>query len=717
MNLSPDMTPVFASAFDSRRCLIKCVALGACLLAAISAQAADIPGFDKRVNLAAREQPVGRFVEELLGQVGVPAQVDDAVRGTVNGDFSGPASGIFSDIASSFKLMMYYDGAMAWVYPTRQVVRELVPIPASASQAVMKSADSLGMIDARNQIEPSDVGLMVTGTSRFVEQVQELVKAVDQRAAAPSKPSAPAAEPDQPEAVMRVFKLRYAWAGDVSIAVGDQHVQVPGVATVLRQLIEPGAVRGVMQAVKQPQDGSLDGLRGEGLAASTSPVLPAVNYTDNGSTSSTRIVADTLGNAVIVRDRADRMDEYAELIEALDVEPEMIEIEATIIDLNTDRLRDLGINWRIQTDDGEALFGEGTGSDLDLVPGGDIASQGQGGIVSLVLGNSTRFLSRIRALEDEGAARVVSKPHVMTLSNVEAMLNTTSTFFVRVEGNEEVDLFDVSVGTTLRVTPHVFESADGARIRLRVNVQDGSTSDRTVDQIPIVERSTINTQALINEGESLLIGGLVREFDTNRVSKVPLLGNIPVVGALFRNNSQASQRVERMFLITPRVNLRSRQGLRYSVPVTSGVESEIIRSAPSRMDRTLAGIASRDDTWPLRPELPPAGANPQLVADSQLRPGDLPPIPARQVAPQAAPVPEAAPAPGTPMPSDSGQQPDAPRHPAPELAPLNDGWQEVASPMAPAQAIPVQRPIVQPVRPQVAVGGAASADEWQEVSQ
>ena len=440
--------------------------------------------------------------------------------------------------------------------------------------------------------------------------------------------------------------------------------------------------------------------------ATTAP-LPVPNADDDGSTADTRIVADTLNNAVVIRDRADRMAGYEELIAALDVEPEMIEIEATIIDLDTNRLRELGVNWRVQGDDGEILVGEGTAADRELVEGGDIAGRGQGGIVSLVLGDETRFLSRIRALETQGAARVVSKPHVMTLSNVEALLDTTSTFFVRVEGEEEVDLFDVSVGTTLRVTPHVFEGEEGARIRLRVNIEDGSTTDRSVDRIPIIERSTINTQALVNQGESLLIGGLVREFEGNGVSKVPVLGSIPVLGALFRNTTQSSDRIERMFLISPRVNLRATQGPRYSVPLSSGTEGDIIRSAPSRTDAARAAIASRDDLWPIEPTLPPLGGEATLTRADARRAPDAPP-PAEPVVPRERTLRERI---GLEEPDRTrgGRTPDARALPAPGWS---DGWQEVGA--EPLDAAPeAASPVALEERAEREV--PPSPDEWQEV--
>lgn len=133
----------------------------------------------------------------------------------------------------------------------------------------------------------------------------------------------------------------------------------------------------------------------------------------------------------------------------------------------------------------------------------------------------------------------MSSPQVVTLSNVEALFDNSQTFFVRVAGRNEVDLFNVSAGTQLRVTPHVFRDAAQTRIKLLVNVEDGNISNRQVDQIPVVERSTVNTQALIAEGESLLIGGMIREI-TNGVDKVPGLGHVPVLGAAFRNKTSAT---------------------------------------------------------------------------------------------------------------------------------------------------------------------------------
>ncbi len=270
-----------------------------------------------------------------------------------------------------------------------------------------------------------------------------------------------------------------------------------------------------------------------------------------------RVESDPRLNAVIVRDVPSRMAVYEELINALDVEPQLLEIEATIIDINTDRLRELGINWRWSRSRGSLLFGNGTDSDLLLNPLAsvlDITPVANGLSFSGILGGRNDFVARISALQEQGAAKVVTNPQVVTLSNVEAVFETSNTFYVRVAGRDEVDLFNVSAGTTLRVTPHVFKDNNEVRIKLLVNIEDGALTNNRVDTLPVVSRSALSTQALIFEGESLLVGGLVRQSNGDQVTKVPLLGDIPLLGALFRTTKKNDERIERMFLIQPRLS-------------------------------------------------------------------------------------------------------------------------------------------------------------------
>lgn len=531
---------------------------------------APIPNTAKKVKLKALEQPINIFLQDLFGQLDLPVLVSPSVTGNVNASFDDSARNVLKKISRAFGVVPYYDGAVVHIYASVDVTSKIYPIDTYVAKRVIRNSDELRLTDVHNSLLQTQDGNMVAkGTRRFIEQIDELVTAARRTHSA------------EPLLSFRVFYLRYAWAQDVTVTFGGRQIKVPGVASILRSLLLSSS-QGGMKASAQDRllRPAVAGLKGDGLSSwggatkkltfsqesisssqtsqNTTLGFPAFETNETlvsqGDSNQVRIEADTRLNAIIVRDTPERMFHYEQLIDALDVEPQSLEIEATIIDVNTDKLRELGINWRWSNKDDEVLFGRGDESDIRLRPNAVITPSGRGGFASLVLGeNDRKFVARINALEAEGAARIVSSPQLLTLSNVEAIFETSSTFYVRIAGNEEVDLYNVSTGTSLRVTPHVFKDDDQVRIKLLVTVEDGNLTTQQVDEIPIVERSAINTQALINAGESLLIGGMVRETKTEGIDKVPLLGDIPLIGNLFKSRSKGGERMERMFLISPRL--------------------------------------------------------------------------------------------------------------------------------------------------------------------
>lgn len=565
-----------------RRCLLCWVLLSACSSAAL---AAPIPFADREVQLTAREQPIADFMQDLFGRIDVPVVVSASVKGAVNGSFAGPAERTFRSVARAFNIVEYYDGNVLYLYTPADLVTRTLPVAPSLAAKVASTVAELRLADARNSLRTTREGtLIASGTRRFIEQVEELTRAqaVSERTGTPQG--------------FKVFYLRYAWAQDVNINFGGRQVALPGVASIVRALMTSNAKSQVsVTTYETPAPGTVPGIRGQrslrgqgtlggpgaDAGAPSAPVLAAMGTQPPGRSdaagsaggsgaafpqqplvvaadpSQVRVEADARLNAVVVRDAPDRLPLYEQLIAALDIEPQALEIEATIIDLNTDRLRELGINWRFTRGDTSLLFGRGNGSDLALRPNvspADVTPSGVGGFISAVLNGPNEFIARINLLQQQGAARIVSSPQVMTLSNVEAVFENSSTFYVRVAGRDEVDLFNVSAGTTLRVTPHVFKDNGQVRIKMLVNIDDGSLSARTVDTLPVVNRSSVNTQALIFEGESLLVGGIVRESNSSDETKVPFFGDIPIIGALFRNKATNTGRVERLFLIQPRLS-------------------------------------------------------------------------------------------------------------------------------------------------------------------
>ena len=563
-----------------RKLLAGCL-LGSALVAG-PALAAPLPLEGRQVDMTAREQPIASFLQDFFGTLDVPVSVSASAKGAVNGVFRGPADRVLGNVLRSFGLMAYYDGSVVHIYTPGEVTTRTFAMPAGGASAVISTAREMQLTDPRNVLRVSqNGGLIASGNRRFVEMVGELVSGQQSQSTA----LAPLG--------FKVYYLRYAWAHDVTAQFGGGTTVIPGVATILRSLLT--SQRGGAAPLTQFRSGGEQSLRDQGLrqrglqgqqgtlgARGANPMMPTADTVqqawgnrpggvelavvdarmldglrDTPGTTQARVEADTRLNAVIVRDTPDRLPYYDELIKSLDVEPQALEIESTIIDLSTDKLRKLGVNWRLNDDRASFLFGNGTGSDGRLVSGmpvQDITPFGEGGFMSLVLGGRNNFIARIHALQNQGVARVVSSPQIMTLSNVEALFDHTRSFYVRVAGRDEVDLFKVSAGTTLRVTPHVFQEGQDVRIKLLVQIEDGQIlPQEQVDAIPVVERSSLNTQALIVAGESLLIGGMVRERTTEGVTKVPLLGDIPLLGHLFKTNTDVAERVERLFLISPRL--------------------------------------------------------------------------------------------------------------------------------------------------------------------
>ena len=251
----------------------------------------------------------------------------------------------------------------------------------------------------------------------------------------------------------------------------------------------------------------------------------------------------------------------------MDVRPRLVEIEFTIMDISSDTLDSLGIDWRLHTAHLDVQTGRGNRpaqtwggatSESDatsgLTPSG-LSTTPLGSVFSAAIGHDLRnyLLARVNALAQKGNAQFVARPKVLTLDNNEAVLENMSEFFVRINGFQDASLFSVSTGTAVRVTPLIIDEKTGRSVMLSINIDDGDVSSISVDQIPIVRRRNVNTQALIDEGQSLLIAGYSSEEKTNVTSGVPLLSDIPGIGRLFKYSDKKQVNMERFYLLTPRL--------------------------------------------------------------------------------------------------------------------------------------------------------------------
>jgi type III secretion protein C len=260
--------------------------------------------------------------------------------------------------------------------------------------------------------------------------------------------------------------------------------------------------------------------------------------------------ADEATNSIIVRGRSERLSQYEALIGKLDVAQDLIEIEATIIDVSSDEFESLGIEWDFTGSRSRLTVSPGQSGG----PGASTASALGGTNITTLLSNAGRqLLTRIRALEGSGKARIVSRPKVLGAANRTATMIDKRVASVRVSGNLDANLFTVEAGTTLQVQPQIVNHPDRRDVRLTLYIQDGNFEGTVVDEVPIIKRTEITSDMSIPEGDSLLIGGISTESDVYGRSGVWGLGRLPLIGALFRNTERSKFRSERLFLLTPKI--------------------------------------------------------------------------------------------------------------------------------------------------------------------
>ena len=551
-------------------------ALALCLPA--TAIPAEPPFSGQSVSISARGQNVRDFVADLFSEAGLRAKVSTKVKGQVQGVFRGSPAKIWSTISQAYGLVAYYDGSIVRIYSNEEVTSR--SIATYASERVARQVRTMGLSDKVNTARAGDGLILATGVPAFLDRVEGMahqLRAEVDTAPAPMAPVAAAvvetpgytggmaspllraplarasvrsevirpAEGRSPFEV-RIFFLKYRDAADREVRSADRLTVIPGVATLLQEQMGDGRQVGNVSSAAA-NEYSISGLRG--LADRGPGGLREYRDLDTDEEGHAeydldgpRISADPTVNAVIVRDRPETMDVYQNMIANLDIEPLMVETQVTIMELNVSRLKELGLDFGFGIQGLGLLFGGGP----NLGPGGIT-----GGFIS---GNGEIFLARIKALEERGAIRVVTRPVLSTANNQVATFDITAQQVVRLQAERAVDALSLNYGLAMRIRPAAIEDGGEMRIRMQVEISDTSLNGNEVDGVPTAAGPRIATQMIVRHGESVMLAGMTRtsSYDTKR--KTPVLGDIPLLGQAFRKRRKGEDHIERLFLLTPRVS-------------------------------------------------------------------------------------------------------------------------------------------------------------------
>lgn len=292
-----------------------------------------------------------------------------------------------------------------------------------------------------------------------------------------------------------------------------------------------------------------------------------------------KVAHDERTNVLIVEDIRDNLDQAERLVRTLDTQTPQVLIEARMVEGTTKFSRTLGIQW------GGGLFfsqrgGNPTGlvfpSNLGLAGGADNADQLSGtptaGVpfppnfavnlpaqnvnsgVGLNLGSIGNFgflNARLSAAESSGQAKVISAPRVTTLNNKRARITQGVDITIPVVTANTMTVQVIHAALTLDVTPHV--TADGS-ILMALNIQNDvpDFTQRTID-VPAVQTKQAETEMLVNDGDTAVIGGIYTRNQGESTDQTPFLGSIPILCWLFKSYTETDDRSEMLVFITPRI--------------------------------------------------------------------------------------------------------------------------------------------------------------------
>ncbi len=277
-----------------------------------------------------------------------------------------------------------------------------------------------------------------------------------------------------------------------------------------------------------------------------------------------KLSVDGRTNMVIMTDTAEKVRQAREIVQRLDkVTPQVI-IEARIVEASSTFSREIGIEWTmdsgIPNNDPRAGIGPQRGYDAlggtwayDTAVNLPVPDTGTIGFqFKRIFGTPLTIDAQLGAMESQGEGKVVSAPKVMTLDNKKATIKQGREVpYAVVDDNGKANVEFKKVDLLLEVTPHV---TPDSRISLRVFITKNEIAEFSlVDRVPSLATKEAETELLVNDGETIVIGGILQTTDQDKVAGVPGLYKIPVLSWLFKWDKKESRKEELLIFLTPRI--------------------------------------------------------------------------------------------------------------------------------------------------------------------
>ena len=278
------------------------------------------------------------------------------------------------------------------------------------------------------------------------------------------------------------------------------------------------------------------------------------------------VTVDDRTNSIIAYQTQDKLDELRRIVAQLDIPVRQVMIEARIVEANVDYDKELGVrwggstnlqgdkNWTVYGNDDRGDEGGGTGDDQGPnVPFVDLGSAGRTSGIGIGFVTDNVLLDlELSAMEKTGNGEVISQPKVVTSDKETAkILKGTEVPYEESSSSGATTIAFKEAALSLEVTPQI---TPDNRIIMEVKVnKDEPDYQNALNNVPPIRKNEVNAKVLVNDGETIVIGGVFSNEQSKAVDKVPLLGDMPFVGRLFRRDVVKDTKNELLVFITPRI--------------------------------------------------------------------------------------------------------------------------------------------------------------------
>jgi type IV pilus assembly protein PilQ len=291
------------------------------------------------------------------------------------------------------------------------------------------------------------------------------------------------------------------------------------------------------------------------------------SHVDEVKSSRGKVTIDQGTNMIIITDVQEALENAKELITTLDeatqeIATRQVMIEARIVEADSSFTRDLGVQWGGDYNSGGGrsttnLWG-GQGGDLSStspnfavnLPPSSVTS-GLGFNFGWLAGATWNIELRLLAMENQGRGRTISSPKVLTLDNKAATIKQVTKIPYQVIEDNTASIKTEEAGITLSVTPQITRDE---RIRMVIHAEKGAPDwSNTVAGNPAIDTNTADTELFVNDGQTIVIGGILSTVDTRNEARTLFLHKLPVLGWLFKQQQTVRNKDELLIFITPTI--------------------------------------------------------------------------------------------------------------------------------------------------------------------